>query len=59
MKSKNYTHRNKDKMLTCRFPAELLKLINKVSSRIGMTRSEYIRSVIQKDIDTSPQSYKV
>jgi metal-responsive CopG/Arc/MetJ family transcriptional regulator len=58
MKTKNYTHRTKDIMLTCRFPSSLVKLVNKVSSRLEMTRSEYIRNIVQKEIDATPVSYK-
>lgn len=50
--------KTKDTMLTCRFPSSLIKLVNKISVRLNMTRSEFIRDVVRKEIDSMPVSYK-
>ena len=48
--------RNHELMLTLRVSKPLLNMLNKVSSRISMTRSDYIRTILQRDVDTHPLS---
>ena len=48
--------RNHELMLTLRVSKTLFNLLNKVSSRISMTRSDYVRTILQRDIDTHPLS---
>jgi antitoxin component of RelBE/YafQ-DinJ toxin-antitoxin module len=48
--------RNHELMLTLRVSKSLLNMLNKVSSRISMTRSDYIRTILQRDVDTHPLS---
>jgi predicted DNA-binding protein len=48
--------RNHELMLTLRVPKTLFNLLNKVSSRISMTRSDYVRTILQRDVDTHPLS---
>ena len=48
--------RNHELMLTLRVSKQLLNQLNKVSSRISMTRSDYIRTILQRDVDTHPLS---
>lgn len=48
--------RNHELMLTLRVSKPLLNQLNKVSSRISMTRSDYIRTILQRDVDTHPLS---
>ena len=48
--------RNHELMLTLRVSKSLFNSLNKVSSRISMTRSDYVRTILQRDIDTHPLS---
>lgn len=48
--------RNHEQMLTLRVSKSLFNLLNKVSSRISMTRSDYVRTILQRDVDTHPLS---
>jgi hypothetical protein len=48
--------RNHELMLTLRVSKSLFKALNAVSSRISMTRSDYVRTILQRDIDTHPLS---
>jgi len=48
--------RNHELMLTLRVSKSLFKALNTVSSRISMTRSDYVRTILQRDIDTHPLS---
>lgn len=48
--------RNHELMLTLRVSKQLLNSLNKVSSRISMSRSDYIRTILQRDVDTHPLS---
>ncbi len=48
--------RNHELMLTLRVSKSLLNALNKVSSRISLTRSDYIRTILQRDVDTHPLS---
>lgn len=48
--------RNHELMLTLRVSKQLLNQLNKVSSRISMSRSDYIRTILQRDVDTHPLS---
>lgn len=48
--------RNHELMLTLRVSKSLFKALNIVSSRISMTRSDYVRTILQRDIDTHPLS---
>ena len=48
--------RNHELMLTLRVSKSLLKALNTVSSRISLTRSDYIRTILQRDVDTHPLS---
>lgn len=48
--------RNHELMLTLRVSKTLFNLLNKVSSRISMTRSDYVRTILQRDVDTHPLS---
>ncbi len=48
--------RNHELMLTLRVSKSLFNMLNKVSSRISMSRSDYIRTILQRDIDTHPLS---
>ena len=56
---KTNTHkriRNHELMLTLRVSKSLFNSLNKVSSRISMTRSDYVRTILQRDVDTHPLS---
>lgn len=48
--------RNHELMLTLRVSKSLFKALNTVSSRISMSRSDYVRTILQRDIDTHPLS---
>jgi antitoxin component of RelBE/YafQ-DinJ toxin-antitoxin module len=48
--------RNHELMLTLRVSKQLLNQLNKVSSRISLTRSDYIRTILQRDVDSHPLS---
>jgi predicted DNA-binding protein len=48
--------RNHELMLTLRVSKALFKALNTVSSRISMTRSDYVRTILQRDVDTHPLS---
>lgn len=52
-KKRTRTH---ELMLTLRVSKTLLKSLNTVSSRICMSRSDYIRTILQRDVDTHPLS---
>lgn len=48
--------RNHELMLTLRVSKSLFKALNIVSTRISMTRSDYVRTILQRDVDTHPLS---
>jgi predicted DNA-binding protein len=48
--------RNHELMLTLRVSKALFNSLNKVSTRISMTRSDYVRTILQRDVDTHPLS---
>jgi predicted DNA-binding protein len=48
--------RNHELMLTLRVSKALFKSLNTVSSKISMTRSDYVRTILQRDVDTHPLS---
>jgi predicted DNA-binding protein len=48
--------RNHELMLTLRVSKTLFKSLNTVSTRISMTRSDYVRTILQRDVDTHPLS---
>jgi len=48
--------RNHELMLTLRVSKSLFKALNTVSSRISLTRSDYVRTILQRDVDTHPLS---
>lgn len=48
--------RNHELMLTLRVSKSLFKALNTVSTRISMTRSDYVRTILQRDVDTHPLS---
>jgi predicted DNA-binding protein len=48
--------RNHELMLTLRVSKSLFKSLNTVSTRISMTRSDYVRTILQRDVDTHPLS---
>ena len=48
--------RNHELMLTLRVSKSLFKALNTVSSRISLTRSDYVRTILQIDVDTHPLS---
>jgi predicted DNA binding CopG/RHH family protein len=48
--------RNHELMLTLRVSKSLFKALNTVSSRISLSRSDYVRTILQRDVDTHPLS---
>ena len=48
--------RTSEDMLTVRLPNKLLKSITKISKNIAMTRSTFVRTILQKEVDTHPLS---
>jgi metal-responsive CopG/Arc/MetJ family transcriptional regulator len=48
--------RNHELMLTLRVSKQLLNSLNKVSSKISLSRSDYIRTILQRDVDSHPLS---
>jgi len=48
--------RTSEEMLTVRLPNKLLKSITKIAKNIAMTRSEFVRTIMQKEVDTHPLS---
>lgn len=50
---------NSECMLTVRLPRAMLLSITKVSTRVAMTRSDFVRTILQKSLDSNPLSYKV
>jgi len=48
--------RTSEEMLTVRLPNKLLKSITKISKNIAMTRSTFVRTILQKEVDTHPLS---
>ncbi|CAB5178834.1 hypothetical protein UFOVP157_42 [uncultured Caudovirales phage] len=57
MKTKLKTRFTQEHMLTVRISKQLLKLLNTVSNKTAMSRSDYIRSVLEKSLDSNPLSY--
>lgn len=54
-KTKRLTRTSED-MLTVRLPNKLLKSITKIAKNIAMTRSTFVRTILQKEVDTHPLS---
>jgi len=48
--------RTSEEMLTVRLPNKLLKSITKIAKNIAMTRSTFVRTILQKEVDTHPLS---
>jgi metal-responsive CopG/Arc/MetJ family transcriptional regulator len=48
--------RTSEDMLTVRLPNKLLKSITKIAKNIAMTRSDFVRTIMQKEVDTHPLS---
>lgn len=48
--------RTSEDMLTVRLPNKLLKSITKIAKNIAMTRSTFVRTILQKEVDTHPLS---
>ena len=48
--------RTSEDMLTVRLPNKLLKSITKIAKNITMTRSDFVRTIMQKEVDTHPLS---
>lgn len=48
--------RTSEDMLTVRLPNKLLKSITKIAKNIAMTRSTFVRNILQKEVDTHPLS---
>jgi metal-responsive CopG/Arc/MetJ family transcriptional regulator len=48
--------RTSEEMLTVRLPNKLLKSITKIAKNIAMTRSDFVRTIMQKEVDTHPLS---
>lgn len=48
--------RTQEIMLSVRIPKCLFASLNKVSNKICMTRSDLIRTILQRDIDKHPLS---
>jgi metal-responsive CopG/Arc/MetJ family transcriptional regulator len=48
--------RTSEEMLTVRLPNKLLKSITKISKNIALTRSDFVRTILQKEVDTHPLS---
>lgn len=47
---------NQELMLTVRVSKQLLRQLNVVSSKIAMSRSDYVRTILQRDVDSHPLS---
>ncbi len=57
MKTKTkLSSRTSENMLTVRLPNKLLKSITKIAKNIAMTRSDFVRTIMQKEVDTHPLS---
>jgi metal-responsive CopG/Arc/MetJ family transcriptional regulator len=48
--------RTSEDMLTVRLPNKLFKSITKIAKNIAMTRSTFVRTILQKEVDTHPLS---
>jgi hypothetical protein len=48
--------RTSEDMLTVRLPHKLLKSITKIAKDVAMTRSTFVRTIMQKEVDTHPLS---
>jgi metal-responsive CopG/Arc/MetJ family transcriptional regulator len=48
--------RTSEDMLTVRLPNKLLKSITKIAKNVAMTRSTFVRTILQKEVDTHPLS---
>lgn len=48
--------RTSEEMLTVRLPNKLLKSITKIAKEVAMTRSDFVRTIMQKEVDTHPLS---
>lgn len=48
--------RTSEEMLTVRLPNKLLKSITKIAKNVAMTRSDLVRTIMQKEVDTHPLS---
>ena len=48
--------RTSENMLTVRLPSKLLKSITKIAKDVAMTRSNFVRTILQKEVDTHPLS---
>lgn len=48
--------RTSEDMLTVRLPNKLLKSITKIAKNVAMTRSDLVRTIMQKEVDTHPLS---
>jgi len=57
MKTKTkLSSRTSENMLTVRLPNKLLKSITKIAKNTAMTRSDFVRTIMQKEVDTHPVS---
>lgn len=57
MKTKiKLSSRTSENMLTVRLPNKLLKSITKIAKNTSMTRSDFVRTIMQKEVDTNPIS---
>ena len=60
MKSKTkQTIRNSECMLTVRLSTKLFQSTTKLAKSIALTRSELVRIILQKSVDTASVSYKL
>jgi len=48
--------RTSEDMLTVRLSNKLLKSITKIAKNTAMTRSDFVRTIMQKEVDTHPLS---
>lgn len=48
--------RTSEDMLTVRLPHKLLVSITKISKNVAMTRSTFVRTILQKEVDSHPLS---
>ena len=57
MKTKiKLSSRTSENMLTVRLPNKLLKSITKIAKNTSVTRSDFVRTIMQKEVDTNPIS---
>ncbi|CAK0756147.1 hypothetical protein CCP3SC1AL1_2230001 [Gammaproteobacteria bacterium] len=59
MKTKLKSRFTHEHMLTVRVSTKLLKLLNAVSKNTAMSRSDYVRTILEKQLDTNSLSYNL